>query len=266
MTWLLPIRPRVAQCLAYHEITRTETEYLYASSVDKFRRHIQLVRRLNSASSNLDERIEITFDDGHCSQFEKSLPVLESESVKAIFFVTAGWMGARSGYMSWAQLQELSNLGHEVQAHGWSHMLLTNCTDAELSEELKRSKGELESHLGKNVEALSAPGGRWDTRVLDACAEAGFKRIYISNPWIRQQSRDAMDIFGRWMVTRTMDETSVERMLEGKGQRLNHARYLAKEFTKKVVGDRAYQSIWRSMSKKNKSMESVSENANSAHL
>ena len=249
----------VARNLAYHEVTTAEPLYLYGVSADRFKTHVRRVAQLNSISSASATPVQISFDDGHSSQFEFALPVLEEFSVKAQFFVTAGWTEKRNGYMSWAQLAELAVLGHDVQAHGWSHKLLTQCSDVELEEELKRSKGEMESRLGKKVDALSAPGGRCNEQVLAACARNGYRRVFTSDPWTESERLSEIDIFGRWMVTRQMSEIQLGNMVEGEGLGFQHAKYLLKETAKKVLGDRAYQSLWRSLSRKNESLERTEE-------
>jgi peptidoglycan/xylan/chitin deacetylase (PgdA/CDA1 family) len=255
-------KPVVSQCLAYHEVTTSEPSYLYGVSVEEFKHQIRRVEELNSQATPTSASIRVTFDDGHISQFQNAIPVLEAESVKAIFFITAGWTGSRNGYMSWSELSELSALGHDVQAHGWSHALLTHCSSQELDEELKRSKCELENHLGKKVDALSAPGGRWNSQVLEACARVGYERIFTSDPWIVQEDRSGLEVLGRWMVTNNMNEHRIGNMLDGKGVRIQRAKYLVKETAKKVLGDRIYQSVWRSLSRKNESLENTEEKVN----
>jgi peptidoglycan/xylan/chitin deacetylase (PgdA/CDA1 family) len=255
-------RPAVSRCLAYHEVTPSEPSYLYGVSLEKFERQVRRVRDLNLQTVSTGSRSAITFDDGHVSQFENAVPVLEAMSAKATFFVTAGWMGSRAGYMSWEQLSELCEMGHEVQAHGWSHILLTQCSPQALDEELKRSKCELENHLGKKVDALSAPGGRWNRQVLEACVKAGYTRIFTSDPWVVQENRSGLEVLGRWMVTNTLDEHGIENMLEGKGLQIQRAKYLVKEGAKKMFGDTVYQFVWRSLSRKKESLENMGERVN----
>src|SRR5262249_60147829 len=116
------------------------------------------------------------------SNYLYGLDVLERHAVRATFFVTAGWMGVRDGFMSWPELRELVSRGHAVQAHGWSHRPLPACSDAELEEELGRAKQTIEDRLAIPVEALSIPHGRWDERVLKACSAAGYRRGFFSEP------------------------------------------------------------------------------------
>ncbi len=39
---------------------------------------------------------EITFDDGHVSNFEFALPILQSRNLRAWFFITVGWTGHKT--------------------------------------------------------------------------------------------------------------------------------------------------------------------------
>lgn len=240
--WLSP-------CLAYHEITEHDSVYLYGVSASQFNEHL---RRLATVGRSGSSTARITFDDGHISQYERAFPVLQDLSMRATFFVTAGWIDKRPEYMSWKQLGALSRAGHEVQSHGWSHAHLTLCSDDELREELRRSKGTLEDRLGIEVTAISAPGGRWNQRVLRACEEAGYKQLFVSDPWIAKKRVGQIDVLGRWMVTRTMDENEIASLLDGRrtSAALLRARNLLKLAARMIIGDRAYQALWRLVARK----------------
>lgn len=246
---------RTSPYLAYHEITEAEPGYLYGISTCQFREHLCCVRRL--AAMNLGGANYITFDDGHVSQYDHALSVLQELSMKATFFVTVGWTGKRPGYMTWKQLAELARSGHEVQSHGWSHTLLTQCSAKELQIELLRSRHELEDQLGAKVKAISLPGGRWNMRVLEACRESGYEQVFTSDPWMVPEDVKGLQIAGRWMVTHNMSAQRIDFLLKGKGAALYllHARHFAKETAKLMLGDGAYRSLWRMLANKDKSLE-----------
>lgn len=251
----------VSRILTYHEILPCEPRYLYSVSVAQFEEDVRRVAKMSSPDVRTGAAVRITFDDGHASQFKCALPVLEAYSMKGIFFVTAGWAGARSGYMSWAQLRDLSSLGHEVQSHGWSHALLTQCSDRQLEIELARSKDELESHLGICVDAISVPGGRWNSRILDRCARVGYQRVFVSDPWLLTKEVGRMTLSGRWMVTRHMSAGKIEELLEGRGFGMQtlRAKHFLKKSAKTLLGDNAYQTLWRILSRKRESLEDMEE-------
>lgn len=246
---------RTSPYLAYHEITETEPGYLYGTSTRQLREHLRCVQRI--ATINRSETNSITFDDGHVSQYDHAFSVLQELSMKATFFVTAGWTGKRPGYMTWKQLGELARYGHEVQSHGWSHTLLTQCSARELQIELLRSRGDLEDQLGTKVNAISLPGGRWNSRVLEACRESGYEQVFTSDPWMVSEDVRGLQIAGRWMVTRNMSAQRIDFLLKGKGAALYllRARHFAKETAKLMLGDSAYRSLWRMLANKDKSQE-----------
>lgn len=255
---------RTSPYLAYHEVTEAETGYLYGVSISQFREQLRCVQRL--AAMNRSRANCITFDDGHVSQYGHASSILQELSIKAVFFVTAGWTGKRPGYMTWQQLAELAQCGHEIQSHGWSHTLLTQCSAKELQIELTRSKRELEDHLGAKVNAISLPGGRWNARVLEACRESGYEKVFTSNPWMVSKNMKGLHIAGRWMVTRSMSPERIQFLLEGKGAALYllRAKHFAKEGAKLMLGDGAYRSLWRMLANKDRSQEEAQMTSDSA--
>ena len=254
---------QVSSGLAYHEIWDGPSKYLYSVSAAQFLTHVQCVKETMSAGSLQDTSRHITFDDGHISQHIHALPILQNVGVKATFFITVGWTDNRDGYMSWREIAELISCGHEVQSHGWSHQFLTKCSAQTLKEELVRSKTELEDRLGVHVNAISAPGGRWDEKVLASCAEAGYKRVFTSDPWMTPRAHFGLEVCGRWMVTRDMTPLDIRARLLGKGAKLYFLRadHIAKSLAKKLLGDQRYQTMWRALASKDKSMETLEDQA-----
>ena len=94
--------------------------------------------------------------------------------------------------MAAGELKELLARGHAVQAHGWSHKMLTQCSPAELYDELRRSKETLEDVLGASVDTMSLPHGRWNRQVLAACSQAGYKKVYTSDPSVSPQPTEEL--------------------------------------------------------------------------
>lgn len=232
------------QCvLTYHEILPSGSQYLYRVSQAQFQEHLSLLASRPSAG---EQSPLITFDDGHRSNFEQAFPLLEQSGAKAVFFVLAGSVGRIDKYISWDQARQMVAAGHRVQSHGWSHRLLTQCGPGDLEEEVTRSKHELEDRLGVKVAAISAPGGRWNDRVVDACARAGYKYLFHSNPWLPASLRQGIRLQGRHMVTRLMGPKELQKLIHpGGGQQLySRFRYEAKERVRIMLGDRLYHKFW----------------------
>ena len=125
--------------LLYHELRSSRSAYSYVLETAEFEKQISLFQKLReNGLSTL--RPEVTFDDGHISNFEFALPILETHALKAWFFITVGWTNRRAGYMGWQQLRELHQAGQQIGAHGWTHTLLTHCSARRLhSEQIGRA-------------------------------------------------------------------------------------------------------------------------------
>lgn len=231
--------------LAYHEITQGPAPYAYSLSAASFREHVALLASTPFAG------IEITFDDGHISQFDTA-DILDAAGLRGIYFVTVGWTGRKPEYMDWTQLRELARRGHQVHAHGWDHKFLTQCSPAERDIELLQARRVLEDQLGVAVDALSAPGGRWNRRVAEACASAGYRRFYISDPWMQPFDRDGLRVMGRYMIRRTIGGDSLCALLtmSPSQRRLQGLKYRAKEGLRRAIGDGAYQHLWNVISRR----------------
>jgi peptidoglycan/xylan/chitin deacetylase (PgdA/CDA1 family) len=238
--------------LAYHELSSEPTAYRYALSCPQFEDHLRLAVLLKSKSASCEQRLELSFDDGHVSNYVYALPLLEKYHCKATFFVIVGRISGHKDFMTWSHLAEIISLGHRVEAHSWSHAVLTSCTDAKLQTELVRSKGMIEDRLGVPVNALSAPHGRWSYRVLRACEEAGYRRLYTSDPWSRRRVQQ-IDLIGRLIAVQSLDTVRLWRWLNmGRtATALHRGLQNLKGAARHLLGDKLYYQLWSRFSKWN---------------
>lgn len=238
--------------IAYHEIVPDQCPYIYGTTRTVFEEHLEVIKRRQGAA---EDTPVITFDDGHISHFEHALPLLEKHGLKAAFFVTAGWVEREPKYMKKAQLRELLSRGHLVYAHGWSHRMLTHCTPAELWEELHHARQILEDILGASVDSLSIPHGRWNRRVVETCAEAGYRRVYTSDSHSEPVCRSGVRLVGRLMITRRLSVENLVAFLEGRRKSgLPKAKNAAKRLLRAAIGDERYRKIWLSVGAKQESL------------
>lgn len=228
--------------LAYHEIM-PESNYAYCVTSSAFAEHLRLFDSL--AKRGQKSSFEITFDDGEQSQLHNALSLLAAHGISARYFVTPGLIGTAAKFLSWDELKTLQNAGHSVQSHGWSHKFLTFCSDDELMHELRASKQLLEEKLGNAVEEISVPGGRWNQRVIAACAAAGYKRVYVSDPWIATVMC-GIDVIGRFMVRRTTTYTELQKVVQKDRSALwkMRMRSQVRQGIVSVMGDDLYHRLW----------------------
>ncbi|HFE51806.1 MAG TPA: polysaccharide deacetylase family protein, partial [Bacteroidetes bacterium] len=84
-------------------------------------------------------------------------------------------------------------------SHGASHRYLGFLPDAELRNELRRSKALLEDRLGVEVTALAPPYGRASARVLQEAANAGYREVALLYGSTRRAvvQREGLTVFAR---------------------------------------------------------------------
>jgi peptidoglycan/xylan/chitin deacetylase (PgdA/CDA1 family) len=229
--------------LLYHELRPGKTSYSYVVACEDFERQADLYRRLqHTQDSKL--RPEITFDDGHISNYEYALPILHNRGIQARFFITVGWTGNRNGYMSWKELRALSLAGQSIGAHGWTHTLLTHCTDQELHHELQDARQALEDNLGTPITTMSLPGGRFDRRILTACRDAGYTEVFTSIP--KAEPLPLASTVGRLNIRGDMSLPWIEDLLQPESLLLAklERQDRIKSAAKSLLGDRLYAKLW----------------------
>lgn len=129
--------------------------------------------------------VVLTFDDGYTDFHQAALPLLTRHAFTATVYVVTGHVGATSAWlhpdgegtrpmMSWTQLREAADAGIECAAHSHTHPQLDRLPRARIREEIRRSRAELEDHLGHQVHTFAHPFGYHDRRVRAEVAAAGF--------------------------------------------------------------------------------------------
>ena len=232
----------------YHELRAEPSNYSYVLERSAFEQHADLFLHARTLGDSTLYP-EITFDDGHLSNYEIALPALAARNLTATFFLTVGWIATRPGYMDWSQIRALQTAGQHIGAHGWSHALLTHCNDAALQTELHTARLTLEDKLGAPITTLSLPGGRFDSRVLTACKAAGYTHVYTSAPHaepptlpfligrLNLRSNTTLDALSQLLDSRSGALASLERQDRWKS------------ILKRTLGDRLYAKLWAALNR-----------------
>src|SRR5207302_1813744 len=71
----------------------------------------------------------------------------------------------------------------------------------------------LEDKLGNLVEEISVPGGRWNRQVIKACADAGYRRVYVSEPWVAE-NMFGIQVIGRFMMRRSTTAAELRKVIQ----------------------------------------------------
>jgi peptidoglycan/xylan/chitin deacetylase (PgdA/CDA1 family) len=140
----------------------------------------------------------VTFDDAYRSVLRTGFPLLARLGVPATVFVPTAfatsqdpmawaemdrWLGTpferELDCMTWEELRGLRDEGWEIGSHSRTHRDLVSIEADELAVELRGSREECESEIGRPCTSLAYPFSSYDRRVKEATREAGYSAAVI---------------------------------------------------------------------------------------
>lgn len=137
----------------------------------------------------------ITIDDGYKSVYQTAWPILNKYGFTATLFVYTSYVGISPKAITWDELRTLKANGFTIGSHSVYHSDLTNRKDQEtkeafqrrLKEEIFQSKKIIDRELGQDTFFFAFPYGKYNTRILQMTASAGYKMAVTvdrgSNPF-----------------------------------------------------------------------------------
>ncbi len=210
--------PRTIPVLCYHSIiANPSSDYTVSTAGFKEQMSLidaegfrpitstQLADYLDGKVTLPDKPIVITFDDGWVSNYEVAAPILDGYGFKATFFPMTQSIGTKN-HMTYEQLAELAERGHEIGSHSISHPNLPKRDAGETAEEhlvrvrseLADSKEAIEAGIGRPIAAFAYPHGTYDEQVMAAAEEAGYRLAFsIDRGAVHEKSH-------RWRLPRDM--------------------------------------------------------------
>lgn len=163
---------------------------------DQFARHVEELKNdgfttatmseLATATTPLQKKVVITFDDGFRNVLENAAGPLCNAGFRAIQFLVPNCLGKvnewdlRDGevpepLMDKAQVQDWLAAGHEIGSHSMTHASLTRLSVRDIREEIITSKKKLEDIFGIPVPHFCYPYGNWNDAIRDVVLEAGYQ-------------------------------------------------------------------------------------------
>jgi peptidoglycan/xylan/chitin deacetylase (PgdA/CDA1 family) len=140
----------------------------------------------------------VTFDDAYRSVLRTGFPLLARLGVPATVFVPTAfatsqdpmawsemtrWIGTPFEHeldcMTWDELRGLRDEGWEIGSHSRTHRDLAAITEEEVAAELRASREECESEIGRPCTSLAYPFSSYDRRVKEIARGAGYAAAVI---------------------------------------------------------------------------------------
>lgn len=150
------------------------------------------VLQASSDETNAAFATAITFDDGRASDYQIAYPLLVRENLPATFFVNTATIGTL-GHLTWSHLREMKRAGMSVQSHSHEHTDLARLSSTQLDYQLRRSKVEIEDHLGGEVTLLALPYGSMGSNTLTVAQRAGYRAVCSSGGTLARPTSSIMD-------------------------------------------------------------------------
>ena len=142
--------------------------------------HFNVITPAQFERSEFDHQkinVLLTFDDGYQSWIDNCLPILETYTLKGLFFINSGLLDIAENddtadfikqrlYISpkepltWTGARELIAKGHSVGGHTVTHPHVASLSEPETRKEIVEDKQRIESMLNHTVTHFAYPFGR----------------------------------------------------------------------------------------------------------
>ncbi|MFJ2261475.1 polysaccharide deacetylase family protein [Streptomyces sp. NPDC087844] len=123
--------------------------------------------------SGRERSMVLSFDDGPDPRYTPGiLRTLKAHDVRAMFFV-CGEMAADNKDM----LRRMSDEGHVVGNHTWSHPLMTRLSRSAIRSQMERTCDVIEEAYGERPGWFRAPYGAWNRAVFEVGSDLGMEPL-----------------------------------------------------------------------------------------
>ena len=115
--------------------------------------------------------VSLTFDDSMKEHYTIVAPELEKRGFRGTFWMCGGWMPADpqadTTHFTWTEAKEMSDNGHEMSNHSWSHPYLTMISEEELIEQIRKNDEAILENIGKPSTTFCFPYNAFNEKVLE---------------------------------------------------------------------------------------------------
>ncbi len=108
--------------------------------------------------------VTVTFDDGFESIYKSALPLLQKYGIHSTQYIVAGNTHDQN-YVSWDQVGQIQQAGHEIACHTMTHADLTTLNDSDLEYQVHQCKVELGNRFGI-IDDFASPYGAQNAKTI----------------------------------------------------------------------------------------------------
>ncbi|NEZ47358.1 polysaccharide deacetylase family protein [Clostridium niameyense] len=180
--------------LMYHSIDYEKGNELRLPK-EKFKEQMKYLKDNGYTTLSLDElynflvhnkpvpekSIVITLDDGYVDNYENAYPIIKEFGFKAAIFDVTSNIDKNPKTITSKQIKEMNDNGITIASHTVNHDQLDILSYEKQLETMKKSKEDLEKILGKKVNYIAYPYGKWNKDTLKAAKEAGYTMAFTTD-------------------------------------------------------------------------------------
>jgi peptidoglycan/xylan/chitin deacetylase (PgdA/CDA1 family) len=119
----------------------------------------------------------ISFDDTRVDQYTIALQEMNKYSFKGVYFIMTVSLG-RPGYMTTAQVKQLSDEGHTIGSHTWDHKNVKTYSPDDWVTQIEKPSRQLQKITGKRVDYFAYPFGLWNKEAIAKLKDHHFKAVF----------------------------------------------------------------------------------------
>lgn len=173
-------RNRDSKVIYYHDLGTK-----YTDMGTDFKLFVNHIERVRSLGYNLVDRITkknnevmVCFDDGWLGIYSYR-DYFKKEGFFPTIFIAVDLIGT-DGFLTSSQILEMQNEGFHFESHTWTHTGLPDHSGSDLMHEIEDSKYYLENLLGRKINDICFPQGRYNQNIVKICEQVGYKHMFSS--------------------------------------------------------------------------------------
>ncbi len=161
-------------CVLHECPNKTGIEQNYTSTVSP-----STSDSLSPSVHSTDVKIETSWDDGFTFDF-KIVELLKKYNLPGTFYIIVDAIG-KEGFLTWEQIKDFDKQGFSIGSHTMTHPNdLKDLFEERLFYEIQNSKDIIEAALGHPISKFCYPRGRYDARVKEMVARAGYTEARVT--------------------------------------------------------------------------------------
>lgn len=180
--------PPKAVVIYYHHVPADQRER-FARQLDHVIRCTKPLRADQREPLPTDGRYSIvTADDGWKSFADNAVPELIRRNIPVTIFAISQRLGQSVNGITFDRLvsaDELRNLDASlvtIGSHTANHAVMSRLDDSDAMRELRESREQLRTILGREVTTFCFPYGEYRDELIPLCREAGYERVFTCVP------------------------------------------------------------------------------------